>query len=79
MTTRHDSAEQADPAKRPRDDGDEVEIDDDGTVRQKSHGSMDATMIPQKPEPDRGPYEPAPGHLDDPKAIEPRGGADPAA
>ncbi|EJO59825.1 hypothetical protein [Burkholderia multivorans] len=45
-------------------------------MHQKGHGSMDETMIPQKPEPDKGPYEPPPGHLDNPKDVEPRSGGD---
>ncbi|MEK6346674.1 MAG: hypothetical protein V4764_04305 [Burkholderia sp.] len=74
------SADRADPARHPhRESGHDVSVEPDGTVRQKGHGSMDATMIPQKPDPARGPQEPAPGHLDDPKNIEPPGRVDPAA
>jgi len=67
----------ADPANRTRSErDDEVHVGDDGEVHQKGHGSMDETMIPQKPEPDAGPWAPAPGHLDDPKDVEPRGKGD---
>jgi hypothetical protein len=70
-------ADQADPAnKQPSENGDEVSTDRDGNVHQKGHGSMDETMIPQKPEPEKGPYAPPPGHLDDPKDVEPRSGGD---
>ncbi|WP_186143118.1 hypothetical protein [Burkholderia gladioli] len=76
----HDSAEQADPAHHPRrETGHDVTVGPDGRVEQKGHGSMDPTMIPQKPKPGRGPYEPPPGHLDDPRTVEPRGTDDPAA
>ncbi|CAM2195920.1 protein of unknown function [Paraburkholderia kururiensis] len=51
-------------------------MDRDGQVKQKPHGNMDETMIPQKPEPGKGPYAPARGHLDDPKAVEPPGKGD---
>ncbi|AIO41186.1 hypothetical protein KDW55_26590 [Burkholderia sp. AU19243] len=78
--TRPTPADQADPAnKNPPQTTDEVSIDRKGNVRQKGHGSMDDTMIPQKPEPDKGPYEPPPGHLDNPNDVEPRSGDDPAA
>ena len=66
------AADRADPANRnPASHSDDVSIDNDGTVRQKGHGNMDQTMIPQKPEPDRPPYEPAPGSLDNPNETEP--------
>ncbi|MBY4696911.1 hypothetical protein K6W21_22840 [Burkholderia latens] len=78
--TRPTPADQADPAnKNPPQTTDEVSIDRKGNVRQKGHSSMDDTMIPQKPEPDKGPYEPPPGHLDNPNDVEPRSGGDPAA
>lgn len=69
-------ADEADPARNTpagRDGGNDVSIDKHGNVQQKPHGNMDETMIPQKPDPDAGPLEPAPGHLDNPKDVEPRG------
>ncbi|HEY2022068.1 hypothetical protein [Paraburkholderia sp.] len=72
--TGNSASERADPARRESaEDRDEVSVDKDGKVRQKGHGNMDETMIPQKPEPGRGPYEPAPDHLDNPKDVEPDG------
>ncbi|MEJ2769374.1 hypothetical protein [Mycetohabitans sp. B46] len=72
-----DAADRADPAMRQPAAGEgEVTSDKDGKVHQKGHGNMDETMIPQKPEPDRGPYQPPPGHLDNPKDVEPRSGGD---
>ncbi|MCG1056004.1 hypothetical protein KQH49_14175 [Mycetohabitans sp. B5] len=72
-----DAADRADPATRKPAEGEgEVTVDKDGKVHQKGHGNMDETMIPQKPEPDRGPYQPPPGHLDNPKDVEPRSGGD---
>ncbi len=78
--TEESAADSAYPAKhKPSLDNDEVSVDKDGAVRQKGHGSMDETMIPQKPEPDRGRYVPPPGHLDNPKDVEPPGHVDPTA
>ncbi|KPJ31283.1 hypothetical protein BMUNKI379_29180 [Burkholderia multivorans] len=78
MTTRTPtSADPSDPANQtPPPHTDEVSTDRKGNVHQKGHGSMDETMIPQKPEPDKGPYEPPPGHLDNPKDVEPPSGGD---
>lgn len=74
---KHRDADRADPAMRKSAEGEgEVTADKDGKVHQKGHGNMDETMIPQKPEPDRGPYEPPSGHLDNPKDVEPRSGGD---
>ncbi|EEE01437.1 hypothetical protein FEP07_04424 [Burkholderia multivorans] len=70
-------ADPSDPANQtPPPQTDEVSTDREGNVHQKGHGSMDETMIPQKPEPDKGPYEPPPGHLDNPKDVEPPSGGD---
>ena len=72
-------ADQADPARKTpaeRDDSHDVSLDKEGKVQQKPHGSMDETMIQQKPDPDAGPFEPAPDHLDNPKDVEPRGKGD---
>ncbi|CAB5281859.1 hypothetical protein IST455A_00583 [Burkholderia multivorans] len=70
-------ADPSNPANQtPPPQTDEVSTDRKGNVHQKGHGSMDETMIPQKPEPDKGPYEPPPGHLDNPKDVEPRSGGD---
>jgi hypothetical protein len=77
MMKHRDAADCADPAMRKPAEGEsEVTIDKDGKVHQKGHGSMDETMIPQKPEPGRGPYQPPAGHLDNPKDVEPRSGGD---
>lgn len=74
--TARSPADEADPARRSPREGDDVSVDRDGRVQQKPHGNMDETMIPQKPEPRKGPYAPARGHLDDPKDVEPPGKGD---
>ncbi|MBI0328331.1 hypothetical protein [Burkholderia plantarii] len=72
----YDSAEPADFAMRPGDGGNEVEIDDMGTVRRTGRGGVDDIMVAQWPEPDHEPVEPARGPLDEVRAIEPRGDAE---
>lgn len=49
----------------------DVQVARDGEVKQRQHGNIDPTMTPEKPEPDKGPYAPPPGHEDDPKDVEP--------
>lgn len=60
-------------ARRANERQRDVEVDGEGKVRQRPHGSIDETMTPQKPEENRGPYAPPEGHLDNPKDVEPRG------
>ncbi|WP_246795016.1 hypothetical protein [Burkholderia perseverans] len=69
----YDSAEPADFATRPRDGGNEVEIDDMGTVRRTGQGGVDDIRVAQWPEPDRELHEPAGGRLDEVRAIGPHG------
>jgi hypothetical protein len=50
----------------------------DGKPHDEEHGNTDPSTLPQKDN-DEGFDEPAPGHLDNPKTIEPAPTSDPAA
>ena len=59
-----DPVERADRRRESVTDGD-VEVDADGTVRQKPHGNMDATLVPRgKEHPEQGPYVPEHDRVD---------------
>jgi hypothetical protein len=59
-----DPVERAEQRKRSQENGD-VSVGRDGTVRQKPHGNMDETLIPQgKDHPEQGPYTPGHDHVD---------------
>jgi hypothetical protein len=43
----------------------DVTVESDGSVKQKPHGNMDATMVaPKKEHPEQGPYVPEHDHVD---------------
>jgi hypothetical protein len=68
-----DPVERADERRKAIGDGD-VTVKDDGTVEQKEHGSMDASLVPKgKDHPEQGPYVPEHDHLD--PDLEPPAGA----
>jgi hypothetical protein len=78
---REDHEKFADPVaradhRRESQDQHDVTIDNDGAVKQKPHGSMDASAVPRgKEHPEQGPYEPGHDQLDpalqpDPQAPE---------
>jgi hypothetical protein len=59
-----DPVERADKRREEIVDGDVTE-NADGTVEQREHGSMDASLVPKgKDHPEQGPYEPEHDHLD---------------
>lgn len=59
-----DPVERADKRRADLGNGD-VTIKHDGSVKQKEHGSMDASLVPKdKDHPEQGPYEPEHDHLD---------------
>lgn len=59
-----DPVERADQRRGSLENGD-VTIERDGSVKQKPHGNMDATMVPEgKEKPDEGPYVPEHDHVD---------------
>jgi hypothetical protein len=59
-----DPVERADKRRQEVGNGD-VEQKPDGTIRQREHGSMDASLVPKgKDHPDEGPYTPEHDHKD---------------
>jgi hypothetical protein len=59
-----DPVERADQRRQSSGTGD-VSVESDGSVKQKPHGSMDATIVPPGPEhPEQGPYIPEHDHVD---------------
>ena len=59
-----DPVERADQRRKQLRDGD-VKVKSDGTVEQRPHGNMDATLIPKgKDHPSQGPYTPEHDHVD---------------
>ncbi|CAB3653190.1 hypothetical protein [Paraburkholderia phenoliruptrix] len=59
-----DPVERADQRREQLRDGD-VKVKSDGTVEQRPHGNMDATLIPKgKDHPSQGPYTPEHDHVD---------------
>jgi hypothetical protein len=59
-----DPVERADKRRDALGAGD-VTQNPDGTIEQKEHGSMDASLVPKgKDHPEQGPYEPEHDHLD---------------
>ncbi|SAL50053.1 hypothetical protein AWB64_05273 [Caballeronia sordidicola] len=59
-----DPVEHADERRKALGDGDVTEYAD-GTIEQKEHGSMDASLVPKgKDHPEQGPCVPEHDHLD---------------
>jgi len=59
-----DPVERADQRREQLRDED-VKVKSDGTVEQRPHGSMDATLVPKgKDHPAQGPYTPEHDHVD---------------
>ena len=59
-----DPVERADKRREGIVDPD-TRVASDGTVHQREHGSMDASLVPKgKDHPEQGPYEPNHDHLD---------------
>ncbi|WP_408234791.1 MULTISPECIES: hypothetical protein [Paraburkholderia] len=70
-----DPVERADQRRQSTQDRD-VKLRPDGTVEQREHGSMDASMLPKgKDHPDEGPYVPEHDHVD--PDLEPQTGKQP--
>jgi hypothetical protein len=59
-----DPVERADQRREALGDGD-VEQNSDGTIEQREHGNMDASLVPKgKDHPEEGPYVPEHDHKD---------------
>lgn len=59
-----DPVERADQRRQEVGEGDVTEKPD-GTIRQKEHGSMDASLVPKGPDhPEQGPFVPEHDHID---------------
>ncbi|MEW9580259.1 hypothetical protein [Paraburkholderia sp. DGU8] len=72
-----DPVERADERRQSIRDHD-VDIDPDGTVHQREHGNMDASLLPKgKDHPEQGPYVPEHDHVD--PNLEPQTGSQPPA
>ncbi|KMZ11176.1 hypothetical protein BHUM_06221 [Candidatus Burkholderia humilis] len=61
-----DSVERADKRREALGDGDgDVKQKGDGTIEQREHGNMDASLVPKgKDHPEQGPYVPEHDHKD---------------
>lgn len=65
-----DPVERADERRKAIGSGD-ISEKPDGTIEQKEHGSMDASLVPKgKDHPEQGPYVPEHDHID--PTLEPR-------
>ncbi|WP_250515442.1 hypothetical protein [Caballeronia sp. INDeC2] len=59
-----DPVERADERRKTLGEGD-VKEKADGTIEQREHGNMDASLVPKgKEHPDEGPYTPEHDHID---------------
>ena len=68
-----DPVERADKRRKAVGAGDVIEKPD-GTIEQREHGSMDASLVPKgKDHPEHGPYVPEHDHID--PDVEPDPGA----